>query len=70
MRRPVKLNFKPLSLEDTAKELGVPPGRARRILALFGIKSNGKPVDHLRTKKRSRTAKSSPRAARTRTSTR
>lgn len=37
MRRPVKLNFKPLSLEETAKELGIPRARALKIIALFGV---------------------------------
>lgn len=37
MRRPVKLNFKPLSLEETAKALGIPRARALKIIALFGV---------------------------------
>jgi hypothetical protein len=37
MRRPVKLDFKPLSLRETARRLGVPPARARKILALVGV---------------------------------
>ncbi len=37
MRRPTKLNFKPLSLAETAKRLGVPRARALRILALVGV---------------------------------
>lgn len=37
MRRPVKLDFKPLSLEQTAKELGIPRTRALKIMALFGL---------------------------------
>ena len=36
MRRPVKLDFKPLSLEQTAKELGIPRARALKILEMFG----------------------------------
>jgi hypothetical protein len=37
MRRPVKLDFKPLSLEATAKELGIPRARAMKILEMFGM---------------------------------
>jgi hypothetical protein len=37
MRRPVKLDFKPLSLEDTAKALGIPRRRAAKIVAMFGV---------------------------------
>lgn len=37
MRRPVKLDFKPLSLEQTAKELGIPRTRALKIMAMFGV---------------------------------
>jgi hypothetical protein len=36
MSRPTKLEFKPLSLEETAKQLGIPRQRARRILSLIG----------------------------------
>jgi hypothetical protein len=41
MRRPVKLNFKPLSLKETAKELGIPRARALKIMALFGVPTDG-----------------------------
>jgi hypothetical protein len=37
MRRPVKLDFKPLSLEATAKELGIPRARALKIMQMFGL---------------------------------
>ena len=35
--RPTKLDFKPLSLAETAKRLGIPRKRARRILSLIGV---------------------------------
>jgi hypothetical protein len=44
MPRPVKLDFKPLTLEETAKALGVPPARARKILAMVGVDFNGRPT--------------------------
>jgi hypothetical protein len=36
MRRPVKINFATFSLEETARELGIPKQRAQRILSLVG----------------------------------
>lgn len=36
MRRPVKLDFKPLSLKETAERLGIPRARAVEIITLFG----------------------------------
>ena len=36
MSRRTKLEFEPLSLEETAKQLGIPHQRAQRILALIG----------------------------------
>jgi hypothetical protein len=36
MSRRTKLEFEPLSLEETAKQLGIPRQRAQRILALIG----------------------------------
>lgn len=36
MRRPVKINFKALSLEETARQLGIPKKRAKRILSIVG----------------------------------
>lgn len=36
MPRRTKLDFEPLSLEETAKQLGIPRRRAQQILALFG----------------------------------
>lgn len=37
MRRPTKLTFKPLSLKETAKALGIPRGRAEQVLAIVGV---------------------------------
>ena len=37
MRRPVKLKFEPMSLRETAKELGISRTRALKILALAGV---------------------------------
>jgi hypothetical protein len=36
MSRRTKLDFEPLSLEETAEQLGIPRRRARRILTLIG----------------------------------
>jgi hypothetical protein len=36
MSRRTKLEFEPLSLEETAKQLGIPRQRAQRILTLIG----------------------------------
>jgi hypothetical protein len=36
MSRRTKLEFEPLSLEETAKQLGIPQQRAQRILSLIG----------------------------------
>jgi hypothetical protein len=36
MSRPTKLEFEPLSLEETAKQLGIPRQRAKQILTLIG----------------------------------
>jgi hypothetical protein len=38
MRRRTKLDFELLSLEETAKELGIPHKRARGILKMVGVK--------------------------------
>jgi hypothetical protein len=50
MPRRTKLDFEPLSLEETAKQLGIPRRRAQQILALFG-------ADALPGPRRSRTLK-------------
>jgi len=42
MARRTRLEFEPLSLEETARQLGVPRRRAKRILALVGVKSDSK----------------------------
>jgi hypothetical protein len=36
MSRRTKLEFEPLSLKETAKQLGIPHQRAQRILTLIG----------------------------------
>jgi hypothetical protein len=63
MSRPTKLDFKPLTLVETAKALGVPPARARKILALVGVDSNGRTTANRRRSK-APTAKTSSRSAR------
>jgi hypothetical protein len=65
MRRPVKLDFKPLSLRETAKRLGVPPARARKILALVGVDFDGRIVSTASPKRQARTGKTSSRRAKT-----
>ncbi len=65
MRRPVKLDFKPLSLRETAKRLGVPPARARKILALVGVDFDGRIVSTASPKRQAR--KTSSRRAKTST---
>jgi hypothetical protein len=50
VRRPVKINFEALSLEETARQLGIPKKRAQRILSFVGaddasdakVRSSGK----------------------------
>jgi hypothetical protein len=52
----VKLDFEPLSLEETAKRLGIPKARAIKILTLVGAGSdalNG--VHHIRRSKKKST---------------
>ncbi len=65
MQRPVKLDFKPLSLRETAKRLGVPPARARKILALVSVDFDGRIVGTVSPKRQARTGKTSSRRART-----
>jgi hypothetical protein len=67
MRRPVKLDFKPLSLRETAKRLGVPPARARKILALVGVDFDGRIVSTAPLKSQARTGRASSRRAKTST---
>jgi hypothetical protein len=63
MRRPTKLNFKPLSLAETARLLGVPRARALRILALVGVGPEALRADARRTKGKARKIKTSSRGA-------
>jgi hypothetical protein len=63
MRRPVKLDFKPMSLRETAKALGVPPTRARKILAMFGVDFDGPTASTVRANRKARTGKISSRRA-------
>jgi len=64
MRRPVKLDFKPLSLEETAKALGIPQKRAAQIITMFGASPEG--LRRRRTmKSRVRTQKTFSRPAKT-----
>lgn len=65
MRRRTKLDFKPLSLDETAKRLGVPRGRARKILALVGVDFDGQISTAARAKRKTRTSKRSSRGAKT-----
>jgi hypothetical protein len=58
MPRPVKLDFKPLTLEETAKALGVPPARARKILAMVGVDFNGRPTGTMQPTMQPRKARS------------
>jgi hypothetical protein len=60
-RRRTKLDFEPLSLGETAKRLGIPRARARRILAMFGLESEGLNAGGLRTKRKGGTGKKSSR---------
>jgi hypothetical protein len=66
MSRRTKLEFEPLSLKETAKQLGIPRQRARRILTLVGADA-ASPAQGLRAEKR-RTVhyKSARKSARTR----
>jgi hypothetical protein len=63
MTRRTKLDFKPLSLGETAKRLGVPRARARKILALVGVDFDGRTVSIVQPKTHGRTGKASSRRA-------
>lgn len=56
MRRPVKINFETFSLEETARELGIPKRRAQRILSSVGADEteNGAGKDKRRMVRRRR----------------
>ena len=56
MQRRVKLDFKPLSLDETAQTLGVPRTRARKKLAMVGVDLDGRPAGTPRQKRKSRGA--------------
>jgi hypothetical protein len=64
MLRRTKLDFEPLSLDETAKRLGVPRARARKILALVGVESAEQGAGPLRAKRKARGSKRSSRAKR------
>jgi len=64
MSRRTKLQFEPLSLEETAKQLGVPPQRARRILTLIGADVAPSPRGHNARKSRSTRYKLARKSAR------
>jgi len=51
MSRRTKLEFEPLSLEETARQLGISRQRAQRILTLIGADAGPGP-NSLRTAKR------------------
>jgi hypothetical protein len=61
MPRRTKLDFEPLSLEETAKQLGIPRRRAQQILALFGADA-GTGLRRSRPLKRRNVRSKSPRA--------
>ncbi|MBZ5665187.1 MAG: hypothetical protein LAO30_11340 [Acidobacteriia bacterium] len=58
MSRRTKLEFEPLSLEETARRLGVPRQRAQRILTLVGVKADAKARTSRTSKHRASSAKS------------
>jgi len=64
MSRRIKLDFKPLTLGETAKVLGVPPARARKILAIVGVNSGGQTAGTMRARK-ARTGKTPSRGSKT-----
>ena len=60
MRRPVKINFEALSLEETARQLGIPKKRAQRILSLVGaddVSVKGRSSQKRRTSRRHKAAR-------------
>jgi hypothetical protein len=63
MPRRVKLNFKPLSLRETAKRLGIPRGRAERILTLIGVHTENRATKHTPSRKSRSSKKSIHKAA-------
>jgi len=65
MRRRVKLDFKPLSLDETAQTLGVPRTRARKILAMVGVDLDARNPGARRGKRKARRAQTSSRRTKT-----
>lgn len=59
-----KIEFEPLSLEETAKQLGVPHQRAKRILTLIGADAVPGPRGHVAGKRRSARHKLARKSAR------
>jgi hypothetical protein len=66
MSRRTRIEFEPLSLEETAKQLGVPHQRAKRILTLIGADAVPGPRRHVAGKRRSTRHKLTRKSARTR----
>ncbi len=58
MARRTKLEFEPLTLEETARRLGVPRQRAERILTLVGVKIDAKTRSSRMSKHRANNSKS------------
>jgi hypothetical protein len=54
MPRRVKLDFEPLTLEETAKRLQIPQSRAKKILTLVGVDPQTLSADPALRKKRAR----------------
>ena len=65
MSRRTKIEFEPLSLEETAKQLGIPHQRAQRILTLIGADAVSR-AHGLRAKRGSARYKLARKSARTR----
>jgi hypothetical protein len=59
MSRRTKLDFKPLSLAETAKQLGIPRKRARRVLSLVGVEFEPGKARDVRVRAKARASKNS-----------
>ena len=66
MSRRTKLEFEPLSLEETARQLGIPQQRAQRILTLIGADPVSGPHSLRAAKRRTVGYKLARKSARTR----
>jgi hypothetical protein len=66
MSRRTKLEFEPLSLEETASQLGISHQRAQRILALIGTGAGSGPQGGRSAKPRTIRYKVARKSARTR----